>query len=137
MSEEGRYFITTRSEFAKEIQPERYLGRFRDRKHAEYRANTKARDWGECVELRKETPKEASLYAWKRGAIRSARVFFGLLLGLITYGLLVHGHTGIGDTPFSQLTLSMVTGAIFRTAVAIGLFWLSWVLAFGPGPKDP
>lgn len=135
--DEGRYFVITRSPFAREIQPERYLGYFKYREHAEYRARTKAGDWGDPVSIRKETPREAAFYKAKRIWIRSLRVFFGVLIGLLTYAFLISGHNGMGDVPFSQMTLNLVLGNLIRVAFAMGLFWLSWVLAFGPGPQDP
>lgn len=137
MKEEGRYFIITRSPFTKELQPERYLGRFIREEHAQYRANTKSGDWGECVRLRMETPVEAALHWWKRAIIRSLRILTGVVLGLLTYAFLIADHTGIGDIPFSELTLSMVVGTVFRVGFALGLFWLSWIIAFGPSPQDP
>ncbi|MFX1725013.1 hypothetical protein [Stenotrophomonas sp. AS1] len=137
MSEEGRYFIITRSEFTKELLPERYLGRFHLRQHAEYRAKAKAPDWGEMVSIRQESPREAFTYRSARVLVRTLRVTAGVLLGLLVYGFLLHGGTGVGDTPFSQLTLNVLIGAVFKGAFAVALIWLSWVIAFGSGPKDP
>jgi hypothetical protein len=90
----------------------------------------------EIIEVRPMTAWEDRAHSLWRIFIRSTRIAIGLVAGLAVVLVFFSGGSGIGDTPFSQLTLNALVGAIFKAGFAIALVCLCWYIAFGPAPQE-
>ena len=130
-----RYFARVRYPTGSQ---ESFLGFFYQQEHAEWRARSRfdLEGW-EVDSVRPETDFEAAMYKGARIAIRSARIAVGAAIALGTYLFLWEGVVSIGDKTIASLTLNAVVGALFKVSFMLGLFWVSWEIAFGSGPRDP
>lgn len=73
-------------------------------------------------------------YLLERLVIRSGRIAIGA--GLALAGWIIFDSGDISGTPFSELTLSAVGGAIFRVWAGVALAYAAWFTAFGEAPEQ-
>lgn len=132
-----RYFATYRNIKSGQLDPvEVCFGRFYDQESATRRAKEAydVEGYGELISVRPETAAEARLYRISRFFIRTIRIAFASALALLAFAWLSGNSTGIGDVPFSSLTLNMILSSLFKAALGIGAACLCWFIAFGDGP---
>ena len=132
-----RYFATYKNLKSGQSEPiEVSFGRFYDSEAADYRAKEAydVEGYGELISVRPETATEARMYRVSRFLIRAVRVACGAGLALFAFAWLHDSGGGIGDVPFSSLTLNMVLSSLFKIALYIGAACLCWYIAFGDGP---
>ena len=90
----------------------------------------------EVISVKPESRFQAVSHAVFRFIIRSIRVLIGAVIAIVAWALLYGNNTGVGDSPFSQLTISMLFGALLKFVLAMGIAWICWAIAFGPAPEE-
>lgn len=111
------------------------LGKFFDVSDADRAANRNYQTpQTEILEVRPQTAFENKLHATERFLIRSARILSAVAIGFVGYALLSQ-YSGIGDVPFSQLTVNALIASVFRFCLMVGGFFACWSLAFGEPPE--
>lgn len=86
------------------------------------------------AEAQVEAMQKSVLYKARRVAIRSARIFAGMLLGV---GALysIGGAPNVQDVPFASLTLGRLASNAFGWLFGLLLAYWAFVAAFGASPS--
>ncbi|GHH56083.1 hypothetical protein [[Pseudomonas] boreopolis] len=71
----------------------------------------------------------------KRFVIRSIRVMAGGFLAIGAYIVFKDQSLEVGSLTLGQITINMLVGEISKGAILMLFLWLSWVIAFGAGPR--
>ena len=112
-----------------------FLGRFINDEAADAEARSRfAYGRGEVLKVAPETYLQMRSYQVVRFCIRSARIFAALFVVLIALWI-ADSNGSVGSTPLSSLTLNMLLGAALKAAIALGLLFAAWHIAFGRGPE--